>query len=70
MIFGENFIHWIKVSLNKQQSCIIDGGFPTRHFNLEKGACQDDNIRSKPVNHDNTYNNKLRIIIFNHTFVY
>ena len=25
--FGENFIHWIKVLLNKQQSCVINGGF-------------------------------------------
>ena len=23
--FGENFIHWIKVLLNKQQSCVING---------------------------------------------
>ena len=41
---GESFIHWIKVLLNKQQSCIINGGFTTRYFNLEKGACQGDSI--------------------------
>ena len=27
--FGENFIHWINVLLNKQQSCVINGGFTT-----------------------------------------
>ena len=42
--FGENFIHWINVLLNKQQSCVINGGFTTRYFNLEKGARQDDAI--------------------------
>ena len=42
--FGENFIHWIKVLLNKQQSCIINGGFTTQYFNLEKGACQSEPI--------------------------
>ena len=36
--FGENFIHWIKVLLNNQQSCVINGGFTTRYFNLEKGV--------------------------------
>ena len=25
--FSENFIHWIKGLLNKQQSCVINGGF-------------------------------------------
>ena len=42
--FGGNFIHWIKVLLNKQQSFVINGGFTTRCFNLEKGARQDDPI--------------------------
>ena len=42
--FGENFIHWIKVLLNKQQSCVINGGFTTRYFNLEKCARQGDPI--------------------------
>ena len=27
--FGENFIYWIKVLLNDQQSCAINGGFAT-----------------------------------------
>ena len=42
--FGENFIHWIKVLLNNQQSCVINGGFTTRYFNLEKVARQGDPI--------------------------
>ena len=42
--FGENVIHWIKVLLNKQQSCVINGSFTTRYFNLEKGARQSDPI--------------------------
>ena len=40
--FGENLIHWIKVLLNNQQSCIENGGFTTPYFNL--GARQGDPI--------------------------
>ena len=42
--FGKNFIHWINVLLNKQQSCVIIGGLATQYFNLEKGARQGDPI--------------------------
>ena len=42
--FGQNFMHLIKVLLNNQQSCVINGGFATSYFNLEKGACQGDPI--------------------------
>ena len=28
--FGERFVHWIKVLLNNQQSCVINGSFTTR----------------------------------------
>ena len=42
--FGENFIHWIKILLNDQQSCVINGGLTTPYFNLEKGARQGDPI--------------------------
>ena len=42
--FGENSIHWINILLNKQQSCVINGGFTTRYFNLEKCARQGDPI--------------------------
>ena len=79
--FGENSIHkvyGIKVLLNKQQSCVINGGFTTQYFNLEQGARQGDPISAYIFilalevlfeliknNHD------IRgITIFNHTFLY
>ena len=40
--FGENFIDWIKILLYKQESCILNGCFTTKYFNLEKGARQGD----------------------------
>ena len=42
--FCENFICWIQVLLNDQQSCVINGEFTTPYFNLEKGARQGDYI--------------------------
>ena len=42
--FSENFIHWIKLLLNNQQLCVINGGFTTPYFNLEKGTLQGDPI--------------------------
>ena len=42
--FGENFIDWIKILLYKQESCVLNGGFTTKYFNLEKGAYQGDPI--------------------------
>ena len=42
--FGENYIYWIKVLLNDQQSGVINGGFTAPYFNLEKGARQGDPI--------------------------
>ena len=42
--FGENFIDWIKILLYKQESCVLNGGFTTKYFNLEKGARQGDPI--------------------------
>ena len=42
--FGQNFIYWVKVLLNDQQSCIINGGFTTPYFKLEKGARQSEPI--------------------------
>ena len=40
--FGNNFLSWIKILLKKQLSCVINGGFTTSYFNLEKGARQGD----------------------------
>ena len=42
--FGRNFIKWIKILLNKQESCVINGGFTTKYFQLQKGARQGDPI--------------------------
>ena len=35
---GTNFIDWIKIFLNDQESCIINGGVTTQYFELEKSA--------------------------------
>ena len=72
--FDERFIHWIKILLKKQQSCVINGGFTTRYFNLEKGARQGDPIsaylfiRALEVIFELIKNNDdiRRITIFNH----
>ena len=42
--FGENFIDWIKILLHKQEWCVLNGGFTTKYFNLEKGTRQGDPI--------------------------
>ena len=76
--FGENFIHWIKVLLNNQQSCVINGCFTTRYFNLEKDARQGGPISAYlfilalEVLFELIKNNDdIRgITIFNHTFLY
>ena len=38
--FGTNFIDWIKIFLNEQESCVINGGVTTQYFKLEEGAQQ------------------------------
>ena len=35
-----NFTDWVKIFLNKQESCVINGGITTKYFKLEKGAWQ------------------------------
>ena len=40
--FDDNFITCIKMILNDQQSCVINGGFATQYFTLKKGAHQGD----------------------------
>ena len=40
--FAENFIDWIKILLYKQESCVLNGSFTTKYFNLEKHARQGD----------------------------
>ena len=36
--FGKMFIKWVKPLLNNQESCIINGGFTTKYFKLQKGT--------------------------------
>ena len=41
--FGGNFIDWIKMLLYKNrvtEQCVLNGGFTTKYFNLEKGTRQ------------------------------
>ena len=42
--FGDNFTDWIKILLNNQESCVINGGHTTKYFKLERGARQGDPI--------------------------
>ena len=42
--FGQNFILWVKILLNDQGSCVINGGKTTKYFILGRGACQSDPI--------------------------
>ena len=42
--FGKMFIKRIKTLLNNQESCIINGGFTTKYFKLDKGTRQGDPI--------------------------
>ena len=38
-VFGVNFMKWMKILLNDQQSCVINGGFPTQYFTLKEVIC-------------------------------
>ena len=42
--FGGNFVKWVKVLLNNQEPCVLNGGTTTLYFKLEKGARQRDLI--------------------------
>jgi hypothetical protein len=42
--FPNNFIEWIQIFLNKQESCVINNGTTTKYFSLEAGARQGDPI--------------------------
>ena len=39
--FVKTFIDWIKIFLNEQESCVINGGITTKFFKLEKGTQGD-----------------------------
>ena len=40
MGFGANFIDWIKILLNNNESCVINGGTSSKYFDLKRGARQ------------------------------
>ena len=42
--FGENFIHFVKILLKYQESCVINGGKTTKYFPLQRGARQGDPV--------------------------
>ena len=42
--FGDNFLCWISVLLNKNESCVTNGGHTTKYFSLNRGARQGDPI--------------------------
>ena len=42
--FDKNFITWIKILLNDEKSCVINGRFSTQYFTLKEDARQGDHI--------------------------
>ena len=42
--FGSKFLQWVNILLNKNESCVINGGTTTKYFKLERGARQGDPI--------------------------
>ena len=42
--YGNDFIKWVEMLLECQESCIINGGSATKYFKLQKGAQQGDSI--------------------------
>ena len=76
--FGKNFLKWINVLLNNQESCVINEGFTTQYFKLERGTRQGDPISAYlfVLVLDIVFlliqeNKKIHgLNIFNHTFLY
>ena len=42
--FGDDFIDWILILFNSEESCVINWGHSTKYFPLERGARQEDPI--------------------------
>ena len=42
--FGKNFIDWIQILINKQESCVLNAGTTTSYFQLCRGTRQGDPI--------------------------
>ena len=76
--FWWKFYLWNKIIINDQQSCVINGGFTTLYFNLEKGTHQGDPISAYffilalKVLFELIENNPDRrgITVFYHAFLY
>ena len=76
--FEKDFIKWIKILLQNQKSCIINGGTTTNYFKLEKGTRQRDQISAylfilnlEIVFLFNKKSKKINgLNIFNKTFLY
>ena len=76
--FGNDFIDWILILFNSQESCVINGGHSTKYFPLERGARQGNPISAYLFDLAlaiffiliKTNNNIQGIEIFNHEFLY
>ena len=44
MNFDQEFVNWVRVLLNKQDSCVLKGGKSTGYFPLQRGVRQGDPI--------------------------
>ena len=42
--FSHNFLKWISIFLQNQESCVINGGKATHYFPLKRGTRQGDPI--------------------------
>ena len=42
--FGQYFSDWINILLNKNESCVLNGGTTSKYFLLQRGARQGDPI--------------------------
>ena len=42
--FGKNFLLWVAVLLNNNESCVMNAGHTTKYFSLNRGARQGDPI--------------------------
>ena len=76
--FGDDFIDWILILFNSQESYVINGGHSTKYFPLERGARQGDPILAYLFVLVleiffiliKTNNNIQGIEIYNHEFLY